>query len=312
MKEAIINSQIMRCFRYFGYILFVLILYFVVKILYSNLLQVQWSQLSVSYYFVALAFLFEILSKCFLGVSYYFFLSLYGFFVPFKRSVWAGWCIALGKYIPGKMGVFIGSVYILNRNGVNKITAGIIPFFITLFTLFFASFLSVPVWISISNSPFLFQFNWHYYLVFLFVGTLMLAPAMGKLFYSFHENFRKMPPINDPANLPILFVHWAVFFQVLCSGIATWMMLRAVYHMSPSSLFLLVSLNAFSLVMGSITFFVPAGLGIRDGAFFIGLTHVIPVEIAALSVVLIRILQILSDIITGGFAFVCLKKDRLL
>lgn len=58
----------------------------------------------------------------------------------------------------------------------------------------------------------------------------------------------------------------------------------------------LIAANAFSLVIGILAVFAPAGIGVTEGIISVIISHIIPFDAAVMVVVALRIVRILVDL----------------
>jgi uncharacterized membrane protein YbhN (UPF0104 family) len=84
-------------------------------------------------------------------------------------------------------------------------------------------------------------------------------------------------------------------------------LIRSFYPLEIKNLFLLSSINAGSWVIGYLAFFVPGGLGVKDGAYALAFQKIVPTPIATMSAVISRIFQIILEIL---FSLVFVIFDR--
>ena len=62
----------------------------------------------------------------------------------------------------------------------------------------------------------------------------------------------------------------------------------------------IISITALAGTMGLLAFFSPAGIGVRDGIYFLFLSPLIGAEMAAIVVVCLRLLQTAIDLLSAG------------
>lgn len=123
--------------------------------------------------------------------------------------------------------------------------------------------------------------------VFIFSKTII-----QKVPIKFLKNI--LPDYSPQTNLLLLiFATSALFFF----GAGTYFAITSLTFLTPQLFFELTGFFVFSLLLGYLSFITPSGLGIRDGIITIGLSKLLPLSVAALTAVYVRIVLILSEVI---------------
>lgn len=96
--------------------------------------------------------------------------------------------------------------------------------------------------------------------------------------------------------LVILFsIQWSIM------GLCNFFLIRSFYPLDLKYFFLLNSINAASWVVGYLAFFVPGGLGVKDGAYAIAFGKIVPGPVAAASAIISRIAQVILELLFALF-----------
>lgn len=305
-SQKYLRVVLLRCLKYS---LFGLIIYFIGKTLIYQILQIQWNELTILTQFIFLSVLFEIITRLFIGLSYALLLKSSGCSLPIPVSISVGWVALVGRYLPGKVTVLASAALLLKKYQIKTAIAGIVPLFVTIITILVALLVSVPFLISGKNTqlvlvsysliPFFILF------ILIFSRPQLFNRAIQAVFQrfgmsEFHIHFSRK-------YIAICFV--VIFFQCVCAGISTWMVIRSIYPIDLFFLSRIVSITAFAGVIGLLAIFFPAGIGVKDGIYFFTLSGMVGSETAALATVLLRLIQTVTDIGTAGIGSAFLYSD---
>jgi len=292
-------------------ILLVTIVYFVGNVIVNQVSQIQLSDLNISIKFILLSFIFEIGARLFVGIGYYKLLCYFGFPLSFILSIAISWISFIGKYFPGKVALIASAFYFFRQQKVPSVTAGLVPVLNTLLTVFTALIFSIPLVLKNDQSGGAF-----FYLgPFLIIGVLFfLKPTsffaiINLIFKRF--GISKIRSILTSSQIGHCFV--IVGIQCVLAGISTWLICKSIFFpLNISLLPVIISITAFSGTMGILAFFSPAGIGVRDGLFYINLSLITGSENAAVIVIILRLIHTVIDIVTAAIGFILLKMNQSL
>lgn len=285
----------------------VAVVYFVGRMLAEQLALVDFSNIEISFFYVFGAALFEILARFFVGLGYYMILKSFHPDFSITSSVAISWVSNLGRYLPGKIALIASSIYLLKQRGVKLRTAASVPILNVLLTIIIALLLSLPlVHPNRTLAPYL--------------GSAMLMAALFGIALPLGAKQIRLPSFVPPLNLPhgditldslnIKSCLGIVLVQCICAGLSTWMICQTFVAVPHSLIGWFVSITAFAGVMGLIAFFSPSGLGVRDGLYLMLLGQVIGPEKAALTTILLRLLQTTTDILLAITGYGLLKLNH--
>lgn len=292
------------------YLLLGFTIYFVGKTLISHMSQIHWRELKLLTRFVFLSVLFEIGTRFLTGISYNLLLKFAGTPLPLKISISVSWISLLGKYLPGKIALVASSIYLLKRYKVPSAVAGIVPVLFTLITIIVALALSIPLLFS-HKSQVIVKMN--YNVIVVLVLVIFLLFNLKYFFSILNSIFRRFGILETDINFSFLQVvacFGLICLQFLFAGISTWMVSRSVCPVDLSILPRIISITAFSGVMGLLAFFSPAGIGVRDGIYFITLGRMIGYENASLIVIILRLIQTMIDLGTAGVGALIIYRQK--
>lgn len=88
--------------------------------------------------------------------------------------------------------------------------------------------------------------------------------------------------------------------------------IRVVYSLEYQNFIFVISSGTMAFLIGLVTVFAPSGVGVRDSILIYLLGIIMPLPIALVATVLIRILAVLSEFFLIGLAYlVDLKNNKV-
>lgn len=306
-KSKPIELQTDLFFRFARYTIFAAVLYFVGTALAQQLSQIDFSPRLFFSQFVLVSVFFETCARFLIGLTYALLLRYMSSPLSLRLSIGISWVSFLGKYLPGKIALAAGAAYLLGKQKVPISVAVLVPVLSTLMTICVAFLISIPMLQS--------------HFLMLDTGILLIAAIgvfciIGLCFFQRDLLLAFSKRIFDRIGISISSLKLSplqvvsclvlVISQSLCAGGSTWMICNAIHPLDISFLLTIVSISAFSRVMGLLAFFSPAGIGVMDGLLFIALQEITGAQNAALITILLRLVQTIVDIGTSGIGGILL------
>ena len=243
---------------------FTVVAFFIARYTYINwetikgqVWQVDWMFFSLSLFFGWLAFLAivelwrQTLMICGLNFSY--------------RKAWNIWYMTLlAKYVPGKVWVTLTLIYSTARTGSSlaKSTAAAALFICMSFVGLAEAFLITLPWWGILPSDYFIVFA----ILVLVIAGLLIHPKI------FRVLFRFILERIDRSVVDIEMRHSQLFklalmsaFVCLIQGVSFAVFARTLASFGWNTLPLLIGAFNISILFGIVSFFAPAGLGVREG-----------------------------------------------
>ncbi len=285
------------------------IFYLLGKNLYQNFAEISQYRWSIKYELLILSFLCLVVNLSIASYAWKKILSFFRASPPFDQTFKIMFVSGMGKYIPGKVWQYLGQIYLGQKVGLPKSVtffsmvllfiaynlAGILLF---LFSLFF--------WQRFS--PFLI-----FSLLFIFVLislVIFYPPVLNKVLKILMQLFKKEALIVKAGFdhvvkiLLILIVDWIIF------GIGVYFLVNSFYSIDFNQTVILCGIFAISVISGILSFFVPAGLGVREGVQSYLLSLFIPVSMAILISLVMRVWIVLGELVCFLIALK-IKKPKL-
>jgi hypothetical protein len=287
-----------------SFIVVSVILLYLVRFLYRHWREVATFDFSFNYYYLA---------SSFVVLFVFFFLRVYCWKVmlgkmnislSLSKSVKVSFLSMMGKYLPGKVWMVLGKVYLSGKEGVPKaeafassvieivleIVASIFFFFFFLFSLVEHSVLSPKVLYLLG--------------LLLVTGMVFLHP---RLFYKLINTVlyrlkkeRIEETITYKDILQLFFMYNGI---VLIQGIAFYLFVNALCYVPLDNLLVLTGSLAVAGALGTLSFFSPSGLGVREGILALLLSSSVVAPIAVLISLLARLWVTVGEVVCALFAW---------
>jgi hypothetical protein len=210
----------------------------------------------------------------------------------------------MGKYLPGKVWMVLGKVYLSGKEGVPKaeafasavieivleIAAAVFFFFFFLFSLVDYSVLSPGVLYLLG--------------AVLVAGMVFLHPrvfykVINTLLYRLKkERIEETITYRDMLELFLLYNG-----IVLVQGTAFYFFVNALCTVSLDNLLVLTGSFALAGALGTLSFFSPSGLGVREGVLALLLSSSVVAPIAVLISLLARLWVTVGEVLCALFAW---------
>jgi len=218
--------------------------------------------------------------------------------------------VLVGKYIPGKVWGILERNRQLTRSGVSYIHSTSATFLEQILIFHTGALLSLFGWVLI------FAHALHWLVIGVACGSLIVVPVFHRRFLTWGAIIYKLLK-HQEINLSHNRISGAEYLQLFMIYLLDWLALGGVQLCLYLALFnkaltlefvlLLLGANAFGIIAGFVAFFMPGGIGVREGVTASILASVIPLADAALLVVVFRLWLICAEFVGGG---VCLLAGR--
>ena len=278
------------------------IFFFLGKTLYHNLGEISNYPWNIKPLPLIVSFLLLIINLAISAFAWEKILLLFGARLPLKQSFKIISLSGLGKYLPGKIWLYLSQIYLSRKANIPKGVcvfsllllfaaynlAGILVF---LFSLFFwkqFSPVAISAFLFACCSLFLIIFSPRILNRILKTLTLITNKFKQGLIpteLTFRGEISQIGQI-----ILILLVDWAIF------GVAVYFLVNSFYNIDLSQTVILCGIFAISSIAGIFSFFVPAGLGVREGVLSYLLSMFIPISIAILISLVMRIWMTIGEL----------------
>jgi len=214
----------------------------------------------------------------------------------------------LGKYIPGKIMLPLGRVYLYKDKNVSSIEVLSLFFLETLAQAGGAFFLIIVTGpLSGISSGLKVNFYW------MMGGALLLFSHPKIIEWIFNVVLRtiKSQEIKINEGYPkILFLILLNAINLgLIGGFSFYLLISSFYCISVSKILFIAMALGISSLSGLIAFFAPAGIGVREGVLIYFLNFFLPPHLSVLVSIISRLWLTICEIILISFAYI-LKKQK--
>lgn len=270
-------------------------------------LYLSWGEL-INYDFT-LNYLYLIISILFF--IFYYALTIFGFYiqiylvggkVPIKNTIKAYSISQLGHYIPGKVWIVFGRLYLLKKFKITKlqiIMCSLLELSIMSLASIMIFFMSLLFWS--------FDLGYWTYLIILIIplALISLHPRLLNFGINIIEKIRKKEQIKIRCKYSQLIwtVVYYLFFWIF-QGFAAFFLINAIYSLEFTKIPFITGVLAISWFLGFVSFFAPSGLGVREGLIVYFLNFIMPLPIA---IIVAIILRLIITSIEGLYALVSFK-----
>jgi len=189
--------------------------------------------------------------------------SLFMVHLPLRKSFQSYFYAQAGKYLPGGIWSYVGRVYLFHREGISKRTAfsmtllevlllclsGVVCFLIALY-----------FWAEAPNAL------W----VLSTIAFLAFVLCISAFFWTrplplFSERFGFHPDLAfQPGKLGLLLLVYVCFWEI--SGLAFYALTESMAPASMNRALAFAGIYPFAWILGKLAVFMPAGIGVREGA----------------------------------------------
>jgi len=225
-------------------------------------------------------------------------------YLSLRKSVKVSFLSMIGKYIPGKVWLVLGKIYLSGKEGVPRVeafTSVVIEIVMEIVASIFFFFFFL---LSVMEQPLLSL------KVIYFLGLIMVAGLVflhPRIFYKLinivlycwkGEKIEKSISYRDMIKL-FAFYNFIVLFQ----GIAFYFFVNALCYVPLDKILGLTGSMAIAGTIGTLSFFAPSGLGVREGILAFLLTSYVISPIAVLISLLARLWVTLGEVVCALFAW---------
>jgi hypothetical protein len=217
-----------------------------------------------------------------------------------RQAMWAWIVSSYGRYIPGKIWLFIGKVYLTMEAGVsrkNATVAVLIELVISTVTGLLVALCFLPSIPALRLPP----HTIYYLLAIIPLGLIIIHSKC------MHLIIQLLARLTRREAGPVSYPYWQVLITfILFCGVWLWyvagvfFLFKAFADIPFSQYGLFACGVPFAWFVGFVAVFTPDGLGVREGLLAYALSAVIPVSVATILVMVLRLWLTAIDLSTLG------------
>lgn len=229
-----------------------------------------------------------------------------GIRIPLPRALAAWFYSQLGKYVPGKVFLYLGRLHFYVREG-RRAGPVTVAFGVETAGNFAAAILTVLVAGLTLEVPGFDQYRW--LLVAGLAGFLVaFHPRLIGWLIAIVARVMRRRPFTVTMSYPQLLRYLGLYVgNWLVFGSALYLLVRSFYPLELSSILYLTGAFSFAAMMGIVALFAPSGLGVREGILALFLNQVMPTPVALVTALVSRIWLTVIELASAGVVYVSLR-----
>jgi glycosyltransferase 2 family protein len=286
------------------WLLFVVVLGFVVYSLKKQFDQITWSEVHFKPLPVLGAFICLLLVPPVQLISYRTLLGAYAQTPSLRVMAVVAWIPPLGKYVPGKVASLVGAVYILRKFNIPAAIAVSVVLAMDGLAVISGLITGSPLPRSVMPN------GWIPAIGVIVIGITCLHPSIfGRILNLalVKTGRRRLDHVPDLKHyvVPVL----CAFCQWVLAGIALWLIALSVASVSVHEIPRFISIAGLGYTISYLVLFAPGGLGPREFIFQKMMQNVVsPVAMSAIAVVLMRIIQTITELTAAAVGVLILRR----
>lgn len=277
-------------------VLLVLVLVSITIYLHNSLKEIADYHFSIDYSYLVISLVILLFAQCALPVIWFFITVSLQCNLSFYESIRIRLISGIGKYIPGRV---FGYGYLLihyKEKGMSPKSV-LASSFYELLLAAFSAFLFFSITLMFTNYRLLDDYKFVFYLLSV-AGVILLHPSISQKPVNYILRLLKKDEINQRINYSRILQYTFYYFLVwMTYGIAFYYFVNAFTPQNIDLLIYLAGTFAVSTFAGFMAFFLPAGIGAREGMLVFLLNSITGNAIALIIAVGSRIWMIFVDVV---------------
>jgi len=277
--------------KFFSWAILIAIFVYLGKMVWGNWNEVKEASFTLRPLYLIASAIFSVLWYLIQIWAWYQITLKLGIAVSLPETLASWFYSQLGKYLPGKLWLFLGRFYFYDSKGKSRKGLTVALYFETATLVMAAGFVFLI-------SVLLFRELDFFYLGIPSVGLipiyilalLFLHPKiLEKIFNRILGLLRREPVAITISYSEILRILGVCVLSWVAGGIGFYFFMDGVFPVSSKYFLFLTGALAFSSTLGLIALFAPSGLGVREGALVYLLSFIMPGSVAVIISILSRI-----------------------
>jgi len=211
----------------------------------------------------------------------------------------------LGKYLPGKIWLFLSRFHFYESRGKSKKAISIALYLETVTLILAAGLIFLAALIFHREVRLFYAWGNPGWLILLFLlGLFFLHPrVLQKILNWILIRFKREPVSLSLSYSDVLWILLVCILSWVIGGVGFYFFVDSVYPVAHPYILFLTGALAVSSTLGLIAIFAPSGLGVREGALVYLLLLMMPPPIAVIIAILTRIWMTLIEIGLIGMVY---------
>ena len=319
-KKSQVSSNVFKnALRLGRYLLAFVILFFLSKRLIELLREIQIESISFNPFWLLISCAVLIFYRT---LRIFPWLTLYQSTTSESISFLSSWTLfqlsELGKYLPGKVGQFVGMAALCRSLEISRDEAIASTLLQLMFQCLLGCLIGVPFIFSPEIRGILINMLanlWHN--SFRTPAIILIIIGLGAVILILFRNWQLSKIRHFQKVIPGIFSFKKVFGLIViylllwaCIGVSFFLFVKSIYPIQIVQLPIISSIYPFAWSIGFMSLITPGGIGVREGVLSIFLTTCLPPVTATLVALLSRLWVIITEIIIAGIAWGCYCKRK--
>jgi uncharacterized membrane protein YbhN (UPF0104 family) len=261
------------------------------RMVWENWNEVREASLTLSPFHLILSTIFSVFWYLIQIVAWYLITLRLGIAIPLLETLKSWYYSQLGKYLPGKVWLFLGRFYFYDSEGKSKKALTVALYFETLTMIMAASLVFLFSLLFLREvKPFYSGISPMALIPVFVVAFLFLHPKVLETLFNRILRYLKREPIALAISYPeVLGILGVCVLSWVAGGIGFYFFVDGVFPVPPRYFLFLTGALAISSTLGLVALFAPSGLGVREGVLVYLLSAMMPVPVAVILSVLTRL-----------------------
>ena len=313
------SNEFKNALRFGRHLLALAILFFLCKHLFERLQEIKVESISFNPFWLLISNAILIAHRV---VRTFPWLTIYRNTTSYTISFLSSWTLMHlsepAKYLPGKVGQFVGMAALCGSLQISADVAIASTLLNLVIKCFLGCFIGVPFILSSKSKDFMLNILSNIgsnsfrisaiILIIIGLGVVFLIAFRNRL-SSKIPYLKKVTPAIFSFNklLQLIVIHlllWA------CASVSFFLFIKSIYPIPIVQLPIISSIYPFAWSIGFMSLITPSGLGVREGVLSVFLTTCLPPVTATLVALLSRLWVISVDILLAGVAWGCYIRQK--
>ncbi len=202
----------------------------------------------------------------------------------------------LGRYVPGKVWMIFGRIYLSEKEGLGRKNV-FISIYLELLTSFIAAFL---LSLFIIRKFYFTQNINSLYMALIIIAVLIFLTNLKLIQNIINYALTRLKrtniqlSISYKATLGLICLYTVSW---LLSGIGLYLQINSISQVTFNNILIYSGIITAAWIIGLLSIFAPSGIGVREGVLTFLLSFLLPVHVAAIIAVISRLLYTITEMI---------------
>lgn len=228
----------------------------------------------------------------------------------YSDSLWVVNISMLGRYIPGKIWLFLGKIYLCSNEGIPKLKSSVAVLTELILTLLSALFVSLFFASSFTNVPII--GNTYFFIPFIPLGLIILHKhVLNYLLKKISALTKKEITLLDYKYSKILIIFLQLSLMWIIYSIGNYYFYKSLVTVPFRGYDLFLYIIPLSWFAGYISFITPDGLGVRESITTFGFKSFLPFSVSSILSIALRLWITFIEILSIGITIILNRKKFL-